>query len=65
MQQGGVKQSFAAEGDAPVLRADISAKARDQARRSADEAGLWRLATGAGALTIALAFCAAVVQMLI
>ena len=51
--------------DAPVLWADNSAKAWDQAWRSSEQAGLWRLATGVGVLSIALAFCAAVARMLI
>jgi hypothetical protein len=57
-----------AEGDlfdSPVLWADISAKAWDRACLSSEQAGNWRLATGAGALIAALAFCAALVQILI
>jgi hypothetical protein len=56
-----------AEGDlfdSPVLWADISARAWDQARHSSDRAGPWRVAIGAGTLIGALAFCAALVQIL-
>jgi hypothetical protein len=51
--------------DSPVLWADASAKAWEQAWRSAEQAGNWRVAVGAGALTVMLALCAAAVQILI
>jgi hypothetical protein len=51
--------------DAPVLWADISAKAWEHAWRSSEQAGNWRLPLGAGALIVALALSAAVVQILI
>jgi hypothetical protein len=51
--------------DSSVLWADISAKAWDQAWRSSEQARDWRFAIGAGALTVTLALCAVVVQILI
>jgi hypothetical protein len=51
--------------DAPDQWADISARAWEQARLSSEGAGAWRLASGAGTLIAALAFCAALVQILI
>lgn len=50
--------------DAPVLWADISVKAWEHACRSSEQAGHWRLPLGAGAVIVALAFSAAVVQIL-
>jgi hypothetical protein len=51
--------------DAPVLRADTSTKAWDQAWRASEQAGGARLLMGAGALAIVLALCTAVVRILI
>jgi hypothetical protein len=51
--------------DAPVLWADISAKAWEHAWRSSEQAGNWRLPLGAGALIAPVALSAAVVQILI
>jgi hypothetical protein len=51
--------------DAPVAWADISAKAWERALRSSEEAGAWRLPLGAGALIVALALSAAIVQLLV
>jgi hypothetical protein len=51
--------------DSPVLWADISAKVWDQTWRSSEQARDWRFAIGAGALTVTLALCAVVVQILI